>query len=69
VEEGGVWMENHAFPLCPLDQPHLYDPKGTAFCHAHVFIPERAIISMAVFPNKVAEPEEGQGVSRIGFVK
>jgi hypothetical protein len=64
--EAGLWMDNHYFPLCPIDQPKLVHPSGEAFCHAHIFIPAPAIISLAVFPNTIKEPDQA-GLNRIGF--
>ena len=63
----GIWLENHAFPVCPVDQPKILKPNGEALCHAHVFIPADAIVSMAVFPSAVEELAEHPGLHHIGF--
>lgn len=66
ADRGGLWMDNPSFPLCPTDQPRLYTPKDSAFCRAHVFIPEDAVLSVAVFPKPTA-PMERPEVKPIGF--
>ena len=67
VDDNGLWMENHSFPVCPIDQPRVVGPEGNALCHAHVFIPSSAIVSLAAFPNTVAELEDHPELHKIGF--
>lgn len=63
VEEGGVWLDNPYFPLCPPDRPRLLTHKGEEFCRAHVFVPNEAIVSIAAFDQAVEEADE----TPIGF--
>lgn len=67
AEEKGLWLDHPKFGLCPLDKPHLYDPAGEIFCHAHIFVPAQSILSVVAFPETVKELEEMPSLSRIGF--
>lgn len=63
VEDRGLWLDATRFPLCPIDAPRLYGPDGESFCHAHLFVPADAIVSVAAFPRDVPE----LSYSTIGF--
>lgn len=67
VEEEGLWLDATRFPLCPVGAPRLYDAKGVSFCHAHVFIPRQAVVSVVAFPQAVGELQESEDWHRIGF--
>ena len=67
MEKDGLWLDNPSFPLCPVGQPKLYTARGEAFCHAHIFIPQGAILSVAAFPHKVPGLEKTPGLKKIGF--
>ena len=67
-EEGGLWLETHSFTLCPLGVPKVYDASGTALCHAHIYIPDAAILSVVVFPGgPSAEVANDPSLNKIGF--
>lgn len=66
VEQNGLWLDNPSFPLCPIDKPHLYDARGNAFCHAHVFVPAAAVVSLAALTEPV-DFGAMEGLNRIGF--
>lgn len=67
TEEGGVWLENPAFSVCPIGAKKIYNPAGDAMCMAHVFIPARAIVTVAAFPTDVENLGENPGLHKIGF--
>lgn len=67
VEDHGLWLDSPTFAACPIDAPRRYDPNGQSFCHAHVFIPANAIISLVVFPSDVSHLEDQPGLYKIGF--
>lgn len=67
VEDSGLWLENPAFPLCPTGSKKLYDPSGEAMCLAHLFVPARAIVTVAAFPEDVRNLEDNPDLHRIGF--
>ena len=65
ADRKGIWLDNPAFPLCPLDKPRAKRVKGDT-CRAHIFIPEDAVVSIAVFPKQVRTPERPE-IRTIGF--
>lgn len=66
-EETGLWLETDHFVMCPVGIPKLYDAKGAAHCRAHIFIPEKAILSVVAFPADVPDLAKDPTVHRIGF--
>lgn len=69
MEPEGLWLENPRFGLCPPGMPRLHAPgQEEPFCHAHVFVPRSAIVSVAVFPGGPQDLEERPDLQRIGFV-
>lgn len=67
TDDDGVWLDNPSFAVCPVGVPKLYDARGEVQCHAHVFVPERAILSVAAFPTEVPRLEEDPSFKPIGF--
>ncbi|MBI2070169.1 MAG: hypothetical protein HYT79_06160 [Elusimicrobia bacterium] len=68
MEQNGLWLDSAQFPLCPINIKRIYDARGVVRCHAHVFIPAVAIVSVATFPDSPIEPPEDSGFSQIGFL-
>jgi hypothetical protein len=66
-EETGLWLQTDHFVMCPAGIPKLYDAFGEAHCRAHIFIPEKAILSIVAFPADVPNPTKDLSVHRIGF--
>jgi hypothetical protein len=67
AEESGLWLENPAFSVCPVGAKKIYDSQGEALCLAHVFIPARAVVTLAVFPHDVQNLEDNPELHQIGF--
>ena len=67
MEESGLWLDAKRFPLCPVGIPKLYSATGDEFCHAHIFVPARAVISVVTFPAGVAGLAEDPNLNQIGF--
>lgn len=67
-ESDGLWLETHSFSLCPVGVPKVYEASGKAICHAHIYIPDAAIVSLAVFPtNPGDEIADDPSIHKIGF--
>lgn len=67
MDTGGLWVENPHFTICPIDKRKLYGARGETLCTAHVFIPARAIVSVATFPDEIKGLEDNTTFHKIGF--
>ena len=67
VEDEGLWLETDHFHLSPAGVPKLYNAKGKARCRAHIFVPQKAILSITTFPDAVPDLTHERRLHQIGF--